>query len=152
MSDDAAEAATLTTLIAAHDVAMQVVTDIDADEIAVSGALAEGSIDAPRSPVRRKTTSGMLLELAAATLGLERLAGTLEIPADALARFLGDSKTMTLAQQRSLALSVLLLCDGRDDLRRKATTLLGQVNAAADFEAGVTPRHASPPPSNLGWT
>ncbi|HEY4307714.1 MAG TPA: hypothetical protein VGM82_24780 [Gemmatimonadaceae bacterium] len=97
-----------------------------------------------------KSTSGDLLRRVADRLGIDEIASTLAVQPAVLLQFLDGTRRMTLAQQRTLAVAVLLLCEGHDDLRRRATTLLGQVSAAAEFEGGTTQRHADPPP-RLGW-
>jgi hypothetical protein len=96
------------------------------------------------------TTSGMLLRKAAERFGMDEIARTLDVPAAALADFLDRERSMTLSQQRMLALAVLLLCDGHDDLRRHATALLSQVRAVTEYESGITVRHIEPPP-HMGW-
>jgi hypothetical protein len=91
-----------------------------------------------------------LLKKAAARLGVDEIARTLAIPSDALAKFMNGERQMTLPQQRTLALAVLLLSEGHEDLRRRAKALLSQVRAATDFQTGVTECHPNPP-SSVGW-
>ena len=105
-------------------------------------------VEQPRH--RPRTSSGMLLQKAADEVGMEEIAKTLAVSPVALAHFLREDRTMTLAQQRTLALAVLLLCNGHDDLRRRANALLSQVRAAAEFEAKTTQVHENPPPAT-GW-
>jgi hypothetical protein len=107
-----------------------------------------GSAEAARV---RKTASGVLLHRAVATLGIESVAQALALPSDAVERLLVARKPMSLAQQRTLGLAILVLSEGHPELRRRASALLSQTRAAADFEAGVTERHLTMPPSNHEW-
>lgn len=116
-------------------------TDIESEQ--------EG-VKSQASRTRARTSSAALLRKAAEQIGMDDIARTLGVTPIALAHFLREDRTMTLAQQRTLALAVLLLCDGHDDLRRRATALLGQVRAAAEFKDGVTQVHENPPPG-VGW-
>ena len=104
----------------------------------------------PTSSRRKNTSAGILLERASAALGAKSIAEALGIQASDLERFLSGETGMSSAQQRTLALAVLTLSDGHPDLRRRAMSLLGQVRATEEFEAGVTERHLSPPPAR-GW-
>jgi hypothetical protein len=96
----------------------------------------------------RKTTSGILLHRAVTTLGVDVVAPSLGLTAAELERLDASDKPMTLEQQRTVALAVLVLSEEHPDLRRRAAALLAQVRAAVDFAAGVTERHAGSPPTN----
>jgi len=96
----------------------------------------------------QKTSSWKLLNEAVSVFGSEKLADELGIePAD-VERLIEADRPMTYAQQRALAIAVLVLSDGRGVLRRRAASLLAQVHAAEDFAAGITERHGYPPPSH----
>jgi hypothetical protein len=149
MSDSKPEAKDFNALIEARDAALRVLADAHAHE---AGTTEPDDSASARAELRHRarTSSGALLQKAAEQLGMDEIAKTLGVSSVALAHFLREDRTMTLAQQRTLALAVLLLCDGHDELRRRATALLGQVRAAAEFEAGVTQVHENPPPG-IGW-
>jgi hypothetical protein len=107
-----------------------------------------GRLPKPTSARRSKTTSGILLELAIATAGAERLASALQLTKQDVERIAAEGRPMTLPQQRILALAVLTISEHHPDMRRRAKALLGQVRASEEFAAGVTERHAqSPPPA-----
>lgn len=93
-----------------------------------------------------KTTAARVLNRVIASVGIERLAESLHVSVANLEPFVSGERTMTLPQQRALGLAVLALSADQADLRRQASSLLAQVGAAEDFEAGVTERHAYAPP------
>jgi len=96
----------------------------------------------------QKTSSWKLLNEALSVFGGERLAEAIGIaPAD-VERLVEADRPMTYAQQRVLAIAVLVLTEGRGVLHRRAASLLAQVHAAEDFAAGITERHGYPPPSH----
>jgi hypothetical protein len=99
---------------------------------------------------RRRTASGLLLDRAIATLGATELASILNLTPQDVERMAAEGQSMSLRQQRILALAVLTLSENHPGLRRRATSLLGQVRACEAFEAGLTQRHAEPPP-RMGW-
>jgi hypothetical protein len=105
-----------------------------------------GSTDTTRD--RRKTTSAMLLHRAVKTLGVETVAPALGLTAAELERLDAIQKPMSLEQQRTLALAVLVLSEGHPELRRRASALLAQLHAAVEFAMGTTERHVGPPPTN----
>jgi hypothetical protein len=97
---------------------------------------------------RRKTSSALLLHRAVKTLGAETLAPALGLTIAELERLDAAERPMTLEQQRTLALAVLVLSDRHPELRRRAAALVAQVRAAVEFAMGVTERHVGPPPTN----
>lgn len=106
------------------------------------------SADSERARARRKTTSAILLHRAVKTLGADVVAPALGLtPAD-LERLDHSARRMSLEQQRTLGMAVLVLSDGHPDLRRGAIALLAQIRAAVEFASGATERHVGPPPTN----
>jgi hypothetical protein len=87
----------------------------------------------------------VLLECAISSLGAAALADALGVTSRDIERISSEGRTMTLAQQRVLAMAVLTLSDGHPDLRRRAATHLGQVRAVDEFESRATERHTFPP-------
>jgi hypothetical protein len=113
-----------------------------------SGGRAEpGTKDAPR---RRTTAAQRLLDQAVQILGASSLAEALQVSDESVRSLAAREEPMTLAQQRVLALAILTVTE-HPDLRRRAATLVAQVRAAEDYNAGVTARHSMPPPSLEGW-
>lgn len=101
-------------------------------------------------PRRGKATSSRtLLQHAVDAFGIARLAETLQIDVAQVKWLLASQWPMTLEQQRLLAVAVLVLSEKNVELRGRAAALLGQVRAAADFQAGATQRHEGPPPSKF---
>jgi len=99
----------------------------------------------------KKTASGTLLERAVSSLGAEVVAASLSLNVQALEGLLASEKPMNLEQQRTLALAIYAASENHPELRRRAMSLLAQVRAAADFEAGVTERHAIAPSHSHRW-
>jgi hypothetical protein len=82
------------------------------------------------------------------TLGAEAVAPALGLTTAELERVDAVEKPMSLDQQRTLAMAILVLSGGHPELRRRAIALLGQVRAAIEFATGATECHAGPPPTN----
>jgi len=102
----------------------------------------------PSSSARQKTSSWKLLKQAVFVLGAERLADSLGVTAAEVERLIEADRPMTYAQQRVLAMAVLVCGDGHRDLHRRAAALLAQAHAAEDFASGITERHMYPPTSH----
>jgi len=96
-------------------------------------------VDTPR------TSSGILLDQAIRAIGSQALAVVLKIDVSVLERIHADSRPMSRPQQRALARAVMTLSEAHPKLRRRATALLGQIDATEAFERGDTRRHVWPP-------
>jgi len=143
MEDHDVEATIIAELILARDAATAAAAPFVQD---VVGRQPESSPPQPRE--RRKTSSALLLHRAITTLGASVVAQSLNLKPEELERLDASERSMTLEQQRTLALAILVVSEGHPELRRRATGLLGQVSAAAEFAAGASRRHAGPPPTN----
>ena len=104
----------------------------------------EATRETRRSAVRL-TSSGILLTQAITAVGIDRMAEALQVTTSDVERLRSDERPMSLRQQRTLAMAVLTLSADQPNLRRRAAALLGQVQAAEDFEARVAEGCASAP-------
>jgi hypothetical protein len=137
MPNDPAEYTVLANLIKSRDAALEKSTGLTV-------------VDDSGKRVK-KTASGMLLHRAVSVLGAEIVAESLAITTEALDHLLASSKPMTLAQQRTLGLAIFVVSGDNREIRSRAIALLAQVDAAADFQAGVTKRHMNSPAEGAGW-